>query len=211
MVTFEVIQVAHLGSPSPMMYQLKRVPSPWSPKGHGHGYEWITTIPFVQYQSALPFLRYGYFKIWPWKSMVKAMHVIKGQGHIVGSATNQFTYFSFHINWPGHSWDIAILKFYLKRPRSRSWQTSKLIASFSGLEINRYVHFLFWGNLIILSKDITNSLFGLENSRSRSWARLIPLVTFEVQITIDMFAFHCVAIQALQLAVSGSYISKIRV
>ena len=30
--------------------------------------------------------------------MVKAMHVIKGQGHIVGTAIYWFTSFSFHIN-----------------------------------------------------------------------------------------------------------------
>ena len=30
-----------------------------------------THIPFVPRQSALPFLRYSIFKIWPWKSRVK--------------------------------------------------------------------------------------------------------------------------------------------
>ena len=30
-----------------------------------------THIPFVPYQSALPFLKYSIFKIWPWKSRVK--------------------------------------------------------------------------------------------------------------------------------------------
>ena len=29
-----------------------------------------------------PILRYSYFKIWPWKSMVKVMCVVKGQGHV---------------------------------------------------------------------------------------------------------------------------------
>ena len=29
-----------------------------------------------------PILRYSYFKIWPWKSMVKFMCVVKDQGHI---------------------------------------------------------------------------------------------------------------------------------
>ena len=29
-----------------------------------------------------PILRYSYFKIWPWKSMVKVMCVVKAQGHI---------------------------------------------------------------------------------------------------------------------------------
>ena len=49
-----------------------------------------------------------FFLILPWKSMVKAMHMIKGQGHNVGSATNRFTSFSFHICWPCHSWDTVI-------------------------------------------------------------------------------------------------------
>ena len=35
-----------------------------------------------------PILRYSYFKIWPWKSMVKVMCVVKGQGHISPSKFN---------------------------------------------------------------------------------------------------------------------------
>ena len=35
--------------------------------------------PHLGHQKVLPFLRYRYLKISPWKSMVKAMHVIKGQ------------------------------------------------------------------------------------------------------------------------------------
>ena len=39
--------------------------------------EFLAYIPFVQCQSAFPFLRHSYFKIWPffWKS-VNAMHVV---------------------------------------------------------------------------------------------------------------------------------------
>ena len=49
-------------------------------QGHGWGHSWksqcgsnilSTHIPFVPCQSALPFLRYSIFKIWPWKSRVK--------------------------------------------------------------------------------------------------------------------------------------------
>ena len=29
-----------------------------------------------------PILRYSYFKIWPWKTMVKFMCVVKGHGHV---------------------------------------------------------------------------------------------------------------------------------
>ena len=30
---------------------------PWLSKGHGHGHEWSTRIPFIPCQSALPFLK----------------------------------------------------------------------------------------------------------------------------------------------------------
>ena len=46
---------------------------PWSPNGHDHGHEWPISPPI---------LRYNYFKIWPWKSMVKVICVVKGQCHI---------------------------------------------------------------------------------------------------------------------------------
>ena len=114
-------------------------------------WSWMTNIPFVQCQSAFPFLRYGYAKIWSWKSMDKAMHVVKGQLHIVGSASNRFNSFLFHINQPCHIWDTAISKFNLENPKSRSWPRSKLMAIFQVLLFNRYVHFLFHGNQIILS------------------------------------------------------------
>ena len=40
----------------------------------------LTSLPC---QSALPFLRLGFFKLWPWKSKVNVMGMVKGQGHIV--------------------------------------------------------------------------------------------------------------------------------
>ena len=54
-------------------------------KGQGHGWGHSlksqcgsnilsTRIPFVLCQSALPFLRYSIFKIWPWKSRVNWGH-----------------------------------------------------------------------------------------------------------------------------------------
>ena len=52
--------------------------------GQGHGWSGnsksqsgcnilLTHIPFVPCQSAIPFLRYNFFKFWPWKSKVKVM------------------------------------------------------------------------------------------------------------------------------------------
>ena len=86
------------------------------------------SISFIPCQSALPFLRYGYLKIQPWKSMFKAMRMVKGQGHIVGSATHWFNSFSFHINQWCYSRYTAIKKFDLENPRL--WPRSKLMATF---------------------------------------------------------------------------------
>ena len=63
-----------------------------------------------------------------------------------------------------------------------------------GLEFNRCVCFSFRGNRIIFGRDITNSIFDLENSRSWSWPRSNPMVTFEIFISINMFAFRFMAI-----------------
>ena len=70
-----------------------------------------------------------------------------------------------------------------------------------GLELNRSVCSSFRGNWTIFGRDIANSIFDLENSSSRSWPRsnlILPrsnlMVTFDVLRSIDMFAFHFVAI-----------------
>ena len=45
-----------------------------------YGHDWPTPISLVQCQSALLFLRYSYYKIWPRKSTLNAMRHIHGQG-----------------------------------------------------------------------------------------------------------------------------------
>ena len=88
-----------------------------------------THIPFVPFQWAIPFLRYDFFKIWPWKSKVKAMVEVKVQSHKVGVTSYRLTSLSFHVNRPSHSWDTAFSKFDLANPRSRSWVRGKLKAT----------------------------------------------------------------------------------
>ena len=73
-----------------------------------------THIPFVPCQSALPFLRYSIFKIWPWKSKVKVMGEGKVESHNMGATFCRLTSLSFHVNWPSHSWDTTFSKFDLK-------------------------------------------------------------------------------------------------
>ena len=61
-------------------------------QGHGwgqslksqHGSNILSTqIPFVPCQSAIPFLSYNFFKIWPWKSKVKVLDEVKVECHKV--------------------------------------------------------------------------------------------------------------------------------
>ena len=66
-------------------------------------------IPFVQRQSASPFLRYGLFRIWPWKSKINVIP----QGQITGQISYRIIALSPHVNRPSHSWNTAILNLTL--------------------------------------------------------------------------------------------------
>ena len=46
-----------------------------------------------------PILRYSYFKIWPWKSMVKVMCEVQGQGHVWPSKFKGHGYGQVQIHW----------------------------------------------------------------------------------------------------------------
>ena len=95
-------------------------------QGQGHSSKFYgrynilsTHIPFVPCQSALLFLRYSIFKIWPWKTKAKVMGEVKVQSHNVGQTSFRLTSLLFHVNLPSHSWD-KFSKFDLANPRSRS-------------------------------------------------------------------------------------------
>ena len=83
-------------------------------QGQGHGWgqslksqcESIilsTHILFVPWQSAIPFLRYDFFNIWPWKSKVKVMEEVNIESHNMGPTFYRLTSPSFHVNRPSHS------------------------------------------------------------------------------------------------------------
>ena len=165
---------------------------PWSPNGHGH--EWPTATPFVQCPSALPFW-YSYFKIWPWKSRVKVMCVVKGQGHVwpskfkgqgYGQGQTWWSHLSPRVqsicllfaSWQSDHFWLRYSKFYIwpwkfkvkvmakVKPNGHIW----------ALEFNRYVCFSFRGNQTIFGWDIANSIFDLEKSRSRSRRKLNQVI-----------------------------------
>ena len=85
-----------------------------------------THIPFVPCQSAIPFLRYDFFKIWPLKSKVKVMEKVNIESHNMGPTFYRLTSLPFHVNRPSHSWHKTFSKFDLENPRSRSWVRRKL-------------------------------------------------------------------------------------
>ena len=121
---------------------------PCSPNGHGHGHEWPTATPLVQCQSALPF---SYFKIRPWKSMIKVMCgqrsrsrlTFKIQRSRLWSRSNPLVTFEFRNNRTTFGWDIANSIFDLENSMSRSWPRWYLMVTFEALEFNRYVYFRF--------------------------------------------------------------------
>ena len=95
-------------------------------QGHGWGQSWKSRhgsnilsihIPFVPCQSAIPFLRYDFFKIWPSKSKVMVMVEVKVENHKVG--VTSLTSLSFHVNRLFQSRDIKFSKFDLENPRWR--------------------------------------------------------------------------------------------
>ena len=133
-----------------------------------------------------PNLRYSYFKILPWKSLLKVI-CVKGQGHVWPSKFKDQGYGQGQTHWshlrPGvqsicllfvsrqsdHFWlRYRNSIFDLENSRSRSWPRTIPMVTFEPLEFNRYVCFSFRGNRTIFGWDIANSIFDLEKSGSRS-------------------------------------------
>ena len=82
-----------IGPPVPELWLFQNLTLKIKGQGHGWGNNsksqcgsniLSTHIPFVPCQSALPFLTYSIFKIWPWKSRVKVMGEVTIQSHNVG-------------------------------------------------------------------------------------------------------------------------------
>ena len=187
----------------------RQLKSPRSPSGRSihltlvtkwsWSWSWMTYChPLCAMSIGPPILRYSYFKIWPWKSMVKVMCAVKGQGHVWPSKFRGQGYGQGQTHWsplrPGAQ-SICLLfiswqsdHFWLRYDKFYIWPWKfkvKVMAKVKSddhiwtLEFNRYVCFLFRGNRTIFGWDIANSIFDLEKSKSRSWSKSNPMVTFE--------------------------------
>ena len=137
---------------------------PWSPNGHGH--EWPTATSFCTMSIGPPTLRYSYLKIWPWKSMVKVMCVVKGQGHVWPSKFKGQGHGQGQTRWSHLRPGVQLICLLFDSRRSdHFWQ--------------RYRKFHIWP----------------WKFKVKVMAKVKLMVTFEALSSIDMFAFCFVAIR----------------
>ena len=104
------------------------------------------------------------------------------------------TSFSFHVNWPTHSWDIAISDTDLETPRSRSWVWSRgNVVQSAQYHINSLpLHFTSIRPTIPeieLFRNLT-----LKHPRSRSWVRSKVKVTYYTHYQTYALPFHFISI-----------------
>ena len=148
-------------------------------KGQGHGWGHSsksqggsnilsTHIPFVPCQSALPFLTYSIFKIWPWKSSVKVMGEVTIQSHNVGLTSYPLTSLLFHVNRPSHSWVMTFFKIWPWNLKVKVMGEVTVQSHNVGLTPYRLISLLFHVNWPSHSWNTASSKFDLENQGSRS-------------------------------------------
>ena len=125
---------------------------------------WIH-IPFVPCQSALPFLRYSIFKIWPWKSRVKVMGEVTVQSHNVGLTSYRLTSLSFHVKRPSQSWVTTFFKIWPWKSRVKVMGGVTVQSHNVGLTSYRFTSLSFHVNRPSHSWDTVFSKYDLEKSR----------------------------------------------
>ena len=150
--------------------------------------------PLCAMSIGLPILRYSYFKIWPWKSMVKVMCVVKGQGHVwpsefKGQGLTHWSHLRsgvqsiclLFVSWQSDHFWLRYRKFYIWPWKFKVKVMVKVKSDdhIWAIEFKRYVCFSFRGNQTIFGWDIAKSIFDLEKSRSRSWSRSNLMIIFE--------------------------------
>ena len=85
-------------------------------QGQDHGWSSKFKVGPTSYRcpplSTLPFLRHGFFKIWPLKYKVNVMDEIKIQSHKVDLTSCGLTPLLFHVNRSSNSWDTTFFKIH---------------------------------------------------------------------------------------------------
>ena len=99
------------------------------------------------------------------------------------------TSFSFHVNRPPHSWDIAISDSDLETPRSRSWVWSRgNVVQSAQYQINSLPFHFTSIRPTIPGIELFRNLT-LKHPRSRSWVRSKVKVTYYTQYQTDALPF----------------------
>ena len=146
-------------------------------KGQGHGWGHssksqcgsnILSTLFVPCQSALLFLTYSIFKIWPSKSRVKVMGEVTIQSHNVGLISYRLTSLLFHVNRPSHSWVMTFFKIWPWNSKVKVMGEVTVQSHNVGLTSYRLTSLLFHVNWPSHSWNTASSKFDLENQGSRS-------------------------------------------
>ena len=147
-------------------------------QGHGWGQSWksqhrsniqSTHIPFVLCQSAIPFLSYDFFKIWPWKSQVKVMGEVTVQSHNVDLSilSTRIHFVPCQSGTPFLSYNF--FKIDLEKSRVKVMgEVTVSSKSQCGSNIYRLTSLWFHVNRPSHSWDTAFSKFDLENLGSRS-------------------------------------------
>ena len=166
-----------IGHPIPEIQLFQNLTLKIQGQGHGWSQSWksqsgcsslSTHIPLVPCQSALPFLRYSIFQIWPWKSKVKVMGEGKVESHNMGPTFYWLTSLSFHVNRPSHSWDTTFFYILPWKSKVKVMVEVKVESQKLGVTSYRITSLSFHVNRPFHSWDTAFSKFDHENPRSRS-------------------------------------------
>ena len=175
-------------------------------QGQGHGWResWksqygsnilSTHIPFIPCQSAIPFLRYEFFIIWPFLK-------IQGQSHGWDQSWKPQSgcyILSTHIPFvPCQSalpfLRYSIFKIWPWKSKVKVMGGGNVESHNMGATFYRLTSLLFHVNWTSHSWDTAFSKFDPENPRSRSWVRWTLKVTTWVQHSIDSHLFNSMSI-----------------
>ena len=178
-------------------------------KIQGQGHEWgeswksqhgsnilSTHIPFIPCQSAIPFPRYDFFKIWPFLKIQGQSHgwdqSWKSQsGCYILSTHIPFVPCQSALPFPRYS----IFKLWPWKSKVKVMGEGNVESHNMGATFYRLTSLSFYVNWTSHSWDTAFSKFDPENPRSRSWVRWTLKVTTWVQHSIDLHPFNSMSIR----------------
>ena len=126
----------------------------------------------------------------PWSLSGTSTHPTMATLVNISVVNGWLTSFTFHVNWPSHSWDKAISDSDLEIPRSRSWMWSKgKVKQLAKYPINSLpFHFTSIRPTIPEIQLFQN--LTLKHPRSRSWVRSKVKVTYHTQYPTNAHPFR---------------------